>query len=136
MNYRSRLIKEQAESKKQKEKNIVLTTTPENIFSTWTAFLFGPEDSPYKDGIFEVKITIPQNYPMVPPKMMFITRIFHPNVNYSTGEICLDVLKDQWTPMWTLESACLAILDLLTYPNPDSPLNCDAGKLVNDEAYY
>ncbi len=126
--YRSRVMKELAEAKKFKESNILLTTRNEDLY-TWKAFLFGPDSSPYKDGIFEVKINLPSNYPMSPPKMVFITKIFHPNVNYSTGEICLDVLKDQWTPVWTLESACFAILDLMTHPNPDSPLNCDAGKL-------
>lgn len=126
--YRSRVMKELAEAKKFKESNILLSTRNEDLY-TWKAFLFGPEASPYKDGIFEVKINLPSNYPMSPPKIVFITKIFHPNVNYETGEICLDVLKDQWTPVWTLESACFAILDLMTHPNPDSPLNCDAGKL-------
>lgn len=130
MNYRNRLIKEHNESKKNNDPNIILHTTPDEMFKTWTGFLFGPEESPYKDGIFEIRINIPQNYPIGPPKMSFITRIFHPNVNYDTGEICLDVLKTQWTPLWTLESACRAILDLMTYPNPASPLNCDAGKII------
>lgn len=47
-----------------------------------------------------------------------------------SGEICLDVLKDAWTPSWTLESVCRAIRALLANPQADSPLNCDAGNLV------
>ncbi len=46
------------------------------------------------------------------------------------GEICLDILKDAWTPIWTLESTCRAIIFLLANPAADSPLNCDAGNLV------
>jgi ubiquitin-protein ligase len=46
------------------------------------------------------------------------------------GEICLDILKDAWTPIWTLESTCRAIIFLLGSPAPDSPLNCDAGNLL------
>jgi peroxin-4 len=125
--HRSRVIKELNEAKKFKEANILLTAKIEDCYC-WRGYLFGPDDSPYKDGIFEVKINLPSNYPMAPPKIIFITKIFHPNVNYETGEICLDILKDQWSPVWTLESTCLAILDLLNHPNPDSPLNCDAGK--------
>jgi peroxin-4 len=45
-----------------------------------------------------------------------------------TGEVCLDLLKTAWSPVWTLQSACLAVAVLLTQPEPDSPLNCDAGK--------
>jgi peroxin-4 len=48
----------------------------------------------------------------------------------SAGEICLDILKDAWTPIWTLESTCRAIIFLLANPAADSPLNCDAGNLV------
>ena len=128
--HRSRVVKEVAEAKKFKEANILLTPHGDDYY-TWTGYLFGPENSPFKDGIFEIKINLPQNYPMSAPKIIFITKIFHPNVNYGTGEICLDILKDQWTPVWTLESACLAILDLMSHPNPDSPLNCDAGRLEN-----
>jgi peroxin-4 len=124
--YRSRVIKELNEAKKFKEANILLSAKVEDCYA-WRGYLFGSEESPYKDGIFEIKLNLPTNYPMSPPKIVFITKIFHPNINYDTGEICLDILKDQWTPVWTLESACLAILDLLNHPNPDSPLNCDAG---------
>lgn len=124
--YRSRVLKEVVEAKKYKESNILLTTKSEDMY-VWKGFLTGPQGSPYQDGVFEIKINLPSNYPMAAPKIIFITRIFHPNVNYDTGEICLDVLKEQWTPAWTLESACVAILDLMNHPNPDSPLNCDAG---------
>jgi len=97
---------------------------------TWKGYLFGPNDSPFKEGVFEIRLNLPKNYPMSPPKITFITKIFHPNINFDTGEVCLDILKEQWTPAWTLESACLAILDIMNHPNPDSPLNCDAGNLM------
>ena len=47
-----------------------------------------------------------------------------------TGEICLDILKNAWSPAWTLQSVCRAILSLLAHAAPDSPLNCDAGNLL------
>mmetsp|Transcript_24074 Transcript_24074/g.72239 ORF Transcript_24074/g.72239 Transcript_24074/m.72239 type:complete len:125 (+) Transcript_24074:184-558(+) len=58
------------------------------------------------------------------------TPVFHPNVHGASGEICLDVLKEAWTPAWTLASACTAIRALLAAPNADSPLNCDAGNVL------
>ena len=126
--YRGRIVKELAEAKKFKESNIILCNQNDDVF-TWKGYLFGPNDSPYKDSIFEIRLNLLDTYPMVPPKITFITKIFHPNINFDTGEVCLDILKEQWTPAWTLESACLAILDIMSNPNPDSPLNCDAGKI-------
>lgn len=80
-------------------------------------------------GTFELGIRIPSTYPTKPPAISFKTRLFHPNISWKDGEICLDVLQNQWTPAWTLSSACTAILALLDAPEPDSPLNVDAATL-------
>lgn len=61
----------------------------------------GPADSPYAGGVFFVSITFPPDYPFKPPKVMFKTRVYHPNVN-SQGSICLDILKEQWSPALTI----------------------------------
>ena len=52
----------------------------------------GPENSPYEGGIFELDLSITDRYPFEPPKLRFITPIYHPNID-STGRICLDLLK-------------------------------------------
>jgi peroxin-4 len=127
--YRQRLIKELNEACKYRDKNMLITTK-ENSLLEWRLFLRGPEDSPYFEGIFEVKVMIDQNYPVQPPKVYFRTKIFHPNIHWETGEVCLDILKEQWTPAWTIESLGHAIIALLGSPNADSPLNCDAGNLL------
>lgn len=77
-----------------------------------------------------MRIKVPTSYPIDPPTMQFETRICHPNIHFETGEVCIDVLKTQWTPAWTLASALLAIQAMLSDPEPDSPLNIDAANLV------
>ncbi|KAF9434496.1 hypothetical protein BGZ76_007917 [Entomortierella beljakovae] len=96
----------------------------------WKAILLGTADSAYEGGRFKLDIVIPSSYPIQPPTIHFVTRICHPNVHFKTGEICLDILKSEWTPSWTLESVCVAISSLLTNPEPSSPLNCDAANLL------
>lgn len=128
MAYRSRILKEAQEASKLNDKSIFLFMNDTSIAS-WKAYMIGPDDSPYKDGIFELSINL-GNYPMQPPKVFLLTKIFHPNIHFQTGEICLEVFKENWTPSWTLESIIRAILFLLSNPNPDSPLNCDAGNLI------
>ena len=60
----------------------------------------------------------------------FMTKVFHPNVHFRTGDVCLDILKKEWSPAWGLQAACRAVLALLSDPDADSPLNCDAGNMV------
>ena len=64
-----------------------------------------------------MQLEVPDNYPLHPPKATFITKVFHPNVHFKTGEICLDILKTAWTPAWTLQSVCRAIIALLEDPD-------------------
>ncbi|KAK8560896.1 hypothetical protein V6N13_026331 [Hibiscus sabdariffa] len=81
----------------------------------------GPPDSPYAGGVFLVSIHFPPDYPFKPPKVSFRTKVFHPNIN-SNGSICLDILKEQWSPALTISKVLLSICSLLTDPNPDDPL--------------
>ncbi|XP_050236358.1 ubiquitin-conjugating enzyme E2-17 kDa [Mercurialis annua] len=87
----------------------------------WQATIMGPADSPFAGGVFLVSIHFPPDYPFKPPKVSFRTKVFHPNIN-SNGSICLDILKDQWSPALTISKVLLSICSLLTDPNPDDPL--------------
>ncbi|PPD70943.1 hypothetical protein GOBAR_DD32174 [Gossypium barbadense] len=87
----------------------------------WQATIMGPPDSPYAGGVFQVTIHFPPDYPFKPPKVAFRTKVFHPNIN-SNGSICLDILKEQWSPALTISKVLLSICSLLTDPNPDDPL--------------
>ncbi|KAI8991782.1 ubiquitin-conjugating enzyme E2-16 kDa [Mycotypha africana] len=92
----------------------------EDLFH-WQATIMGPEDSPYQGGVFFLSIHFPTDYPFKPPKINFTTKIYHPNIN-SNGSICLDILKDQWSPALTISKVLLSVCSLLTDPNPDDPL--------------
>ncbi|KAF0912171.1 hypothetical protein E2562_013059 [Oryza meyeriana var. granulata] len=92
----------------------------EDLFH-WQATIMGPSDSPYAGGVFFVNIHFPPDYPFKPPKVNFQTKVYHPNIN-SNGSICLDILKEQWSPALTISKVLLSISSLLTDPNPDDPL--------------
>jgi ubiquitin-conjugating enzyme E2 D/E len=87
----------------------------------WSATIQGPKDSPYEGGTFDVTIDIPEKYPFNPPKVKFVTKIYHPNINFS-GDICLDILRDNWAAGLTIQKTLLSIMSLLDSPNPDDPL--------------
>ena len=94
----------------------------------WQGTIIGPADSPYQNGVFHLDITFPSDYPFKPPKVHFTTRIYHPNIS-STGSICIDILKDAWSPAITVGKLLLSICSLLTEPNPDSALEQDIAHL-------
>ena len=81
------------------------------------------------DGCWLLSISIPSTYPLAPPTIRFITPICHPNVDFKTGEICLDLLKTSWTPAYTISTTMTSIHQLLTSAEPDSPLNVDVAQL-------
>ena len=122
---RTRLLREL----KARSEEFSLNPVGDNLM-TWQAVIPGPPDSPYSLGKFSLQFTIPETYPFTSPKVIFKTRIFHPNVHFDTGEICLDILKSDWCPAWNLEAICRAVTALLDTPNAESPLNCDAGNMI------
>mmetsp|Transcript_5928 Transcript_5928/g.19690 ORF Transcript_5928/g.19690 Transcript_5928/m.19690 type:complete len:185 (+) Transcript_5928:381-935(+) len=102
----------------------------------WDATIIGPSDSPYQGGLFFVAIHFPPDYPFKPPKVNFKTKVYHPNVN-SQGSICLDILKEQWSPALTISKVLLSICSLLTDPNPDDPLVPEIAQIFKtDPARY
>lgn len=90
--------------------------------------VFGPEDSPFEGGLFKLELFLPEDYPMSAPKVRFITKIYHPNID-RLGRICLDILKDKWSPALQIRTVLLSIQALLSAPNPDDPLANDVAEL-------
>lgn len=102
----------------------------------WEATIIGPIDTVYEGGVFKLDILFPERYPFKPPKIKFRTRIYHPNIN-SSGGICLDILKDQWSPALTISKILLSICSLLDEPNPDDPLVPEiADEYINNRNVY
>ncbi|KAM0805690.1 ubiquitin-conjugating enzyme/RWD-like protein [Usnea florida] len=96
----------------------------------WEAVMKGFPGTAYEAGLWRLDILIPPSYPLAPPKITFSTPICHPNVDFKTGEICLDLLKTSWSPAYTLTSTLEAIHQLLAYPEVDSPFNVDIATLL------
>ncbi|CAD8150339.1 unnamed protein product [Paramecium octaurelia] len=103
----------------------------------WKILMLGPKNTPFENGIYQLTCVIPQDYPFKPPKITFSTRMHHPNISKASGGICLDILKDQWSPALTVFSALLSIRSLLTDPNPDDALDSNvAAEYKHEKELY
>ncbi|KAH9829047.1 ubiquitin-conjugating enzyme/RWD-like protein [Rhodofomes roseus] len=115
-----RIHREIADLKKEDLGSITLAPSDDNLFS-WTATIPGPEGSVYEGGLFHVEISLAHDYPFSAPKVTFRTRIYHMNIN-ERGNICIDILKHNWSPALSLFKVILSLSSLLTDPNPKDPL--------------
>ena len=100
----------------------VSATPYEDNMRYFNVVIAGPVDSPYEGGVFRLELFLPQEYPMGPPKVRFLTKMYHPNID-RLGRICLDTLKDKWSPALTIRTVLISIQALLSAPNPDDPLD-------------
>eukprot|EP00007_Cunea_sp_BSH-02190019_P001610 CAMPEP_0174229194 /NCGR_PEP_ID=MMETSP0417-20130205/236_1 /TAXON_ID=242541 /ORGANISM="Mayorella sp, Strain BSH-02190019" /LENGTH=304 /DNA_ID=CAMNT_0015306717 /DNA_START=70 /DNA_END=983 /DNA_ORIENTATION=+ len=111
----------------------------------WQILLLGPPDTLYEGGIFKGKMTFPKEYPNMPPKLVFDTELWHPNI-YESGEVCISILhppgddkwgyekaSERWTPVHTVESILLSVISMLSDPNTESPANIEASTQYRDD---
>ncbi|KAK0418682.1 hypothetical protein QR680_013709 [Steinernema hermaphroditum] len=104
----------------------------------WKVGIFGPPATIYEGGYFKANISFPSNYPYEPPKVKFLTQLFHPNV-YPNGDLCISILHppvddpmsgelpcERWNPTQNVRTVLLSVIALLNEPNISSPANVDA----------
>lgn len=104
------------------------TGLPSNLREL-TAELEGPADTPYVGRFFLLRFTFGPEFPATPPTAHFLTKVYHPNVDATTGAICVNTLKRDWKSEHTMKHCLAVIRCLLMEPFPESSLNEDAGKL-------
>ena len=124
----NRAMKEFQDLQKNKKDNSVQVKLVDNNIRHWKGRIKGPIDTCYAGGTFDVDIVIPDDYPFKPPKMKFDTKIWHPNISSVTGAICLDILKNEWTPALTIRTALISLQALMCEPVPDDPQDAVVAK--------
>ena len=123
----NRIKKEYQDLQKEKNSNVEVKLV-NGDFRHWKGRIKGPIDTCYQGGIFDVDIIIPNEYPFKPPKMKFDTKIWHPNISSVTGAICLDILKNEWTPALTIRTALISLQALMCEPVPNDPQDAVVAK--------
>ncbi|XP_018324944.1 ubiquitin-conjugating enzyme E2 C [Agrilus planipennis] len=116
------------------DKSVSAFPEGENLFR-WIGTITGPSDTVYESQKYKLSLQFPHSYPYTAPTVKFITPCFHPNID-SSGNICLDILKEKWSALYDVRTILLSIQSLLGEPNIDSPLNALAAELWTRQAEY
>jgi len=125
----------------QKEFNELTNTNPlpwvkvnlvDDKITRWKATINGPDRTPYEKGVFNIDIDIPNEYPFKPPKILFLTKIYHPNVK-SDGNVCMNIIQEGWSPQHKISDILNTLKTTLTTPDPDHPLENDIAQLFKTD---
>ena len=111
--------------------DVVIPPRSTHVTQLWQAVIFGPEDTPWEGGTFKLNLTFSEDYPNKAPVVKFESKMFHPNI-YNDGGICLDILQNQWSPIYDVSAILTSIQSLLCDPNPNSPANSEAARLYSE----
>lgn len=107
-------------------------------FFKWEVIIIGPPDTFYEGGMFKAVLNFPKEYPLRPPKMKFVSQMWHPNIS-KEGDVCISILhepgedsfgyeaaSERWNPVHTAETIILSVISMLSEGNDESPANLDA----------
>ena len=128
---RKRLMRDFKRLQKDAPAGIQAAPLDNNVMA-WQAVIFGPDDTAWEGGTFKLLLEFTEEYPNKPPAVKFLSKIFHPNV-YGDGKICLDILQNQWSPIYDIAAILTSIQSLLSDPNPQSPANSEASTLFESD---
>jgi len=128
---RRRLLKDLAAITALNESTIFAQPLEEDML-IWTAIIIGPKGTPYENGTFSLVMVFDEEYPNHPPEVTFISKMFHPNI-YANGDLCLDLLRNRWSPSYDILGILMSIQSLLNDPNIKSPANIEAAKVFDDD---
>ncbi|KAK9473731.1 ubiquitin-conjugating enzyme/RWD-like protein [Dipodascopsis tothii] len=132
-----RIAKEIQDVRQDTTSGIGLEIVNESDLSHLKGSFDGPPGTPYEGAHFVIDIQIPNEYPFKPPKMKFDTRVYHPNISSQTGAICLDILKDTWSPVLTLRASLISLQSLLNSPEPNNPQDAEVARhYLSDRAGF
>jgi len=133
------LLSQLAELKKRPVAGFSAGLIDDDVYH-WEVIIMGPPDTYYEGGCFKSHLTFPKDYPNRPPKLKFISDIWHPNIEES-GDVCISILHDpgedkygyekpqeRWLPIHTVETIMVSVISMLSDPNDESPANIDAAK--------
>eukprot|EP01103_Thecamoeba_quadrilineata_P010478 TRINITY_DN2274_c0_g1_i2.p1 TRINITY_DN2274_c0_g1~~TRINITY_DN2274_c0_g1_i2.p1 ORF type:complete len:156 (+),score=14.09 TRINITY_DN2274_c0_g1_i2:114-581(+) len=120
---------------------ILLGPMTEDNFFEWEALISGPPGTPYEGGLFSAILKFPKDYPLNPPKMIFTSEMWHPNI-YQNGEVCISILHppgedphhyeascERWSPVQSVEKILISVVSMLAEPNDESGANIEASKM-------
>ncbi|KAJ8114484.1 hypothetical protein OPT61_g3642 [Boeremia exigua] len=140
-----RLFKEYKALSSDPPEGITAGPVTEDDMFLWEALIQGPEGTPFEGGVFPAELKFPKDYPLAPPKMKFLTDMWHPNV-YNNGEVCISILhppgddplqyeqaSERWSPIQSVEKILISVMSMLAEPNDESPANIDAAKMWRNQ---
>jgi ubiquitin-conjugating enzyme E2 A len=104
---RRRLMRDFKRMQTDPPSGISASPVSDNVM-TWNAVIIGPTDTPFEDGTFRLVMNFEETYPNKPPGVKFVSQMFHPNV-YATGELCLDILQNRWSPTYDVAAILTSI---------------------------
>lgn len=127
----NRIRREIKEMQNNPPENTTASLIDKNDVNRWQATIKGPKGTDYEDITYRIELTLPPNYPFSPPVVRFITKILH--VNIKNGEVCLDILKTEWSPALTIGKLLLSLSTLLNEPNFDSVFDTGAYEIYKKD---